>query len=195
MARLAIARRPIRDMIYASRGGTSPPAPRSDVNLTLQTTMANRRHIRFLDREVETRNTVNSKANEAAAKLRPLFESHIGTKVTKVDSTFTAAFKKELDAVLSEVKLTGFRFHVTASAYSVSFEIDKTYPDGEYSCQYVKQYFSVAFLRDQCVESLPELPSFRTDYSVGDVEQAMAQIKELEQKIADLESSIRPFVR
>lgn len=157
--------------------------------------MANFRAILDLDKEVETRNTVNAKANEVAEALRGLLESSIGKKVVKASGAFTAAFKKELDSAISSIDLNGFRWYFQPTSCTLWFKIDKTYDigDGVCQCQYVKKEIYLGGIRSQTLENVESRSAARTDYTAGEVLEAGLLIQEYEERINRLKSSIREF--
>lgn len=155
--------------------------------------MANFRTILDLDKEVETRNTVNAKANEVAEALHNLLQLSIGKKVVKANGAFTAAFKKELDNAIGNVDLNGFHWYFQSTSYTLWFNIDKTYDIGNGVCQYVKKEIYLGGIRSQTLESVESRSAARTNYTVSEVIEAGLLIQEYKEKISELESSIREF--
>lgn len=155
--------------------------------------MANFRTILDLDKEVETRNTVNAKANEVAEALHNLLQLSIGKKVVKANGAFTAAFKKELDNAIGNVDLNGFRWYFQPTGYALWFNIDKTYDIGNGVCQYVKKEVYLGKIRDQALESVESKSAACTNYTVGQVVEAGLLIQEYKEKICRLKASIYEF--
>lgn len=179
----------------AGGGGclTTGPLPPQSYNPAI---MANFRAILDLDKEVETRNTVNAKANEVAEALHNLLQLSIGKKVVKANGAFTAAFKKELDNAVGSIDLSGFRWYFQlqrTTSYTLWFNIDKTYDIGNGACQYIKKEIYLGGIRDQALESVESKSTAYTSYTVSQVIEAGLLIQEYEKKICRLKASIYEF--
>lgn len=188
-----VACKPAAAVILLGQAGGGMPHPWRSPQPYNPATMANFRAILDLDKEVETRNIVNAKANEVAEALQNLLQLSIGKKVVKANGDFTAAFKKGLDDAISGVDLSGFRLCLKPLIYSLWLNIDSTYDIGDGVCQYVKQAVYLGGIRDQTLESVESEFAARTNYTVSEVIEAGLLIQEYKEKISELESSIREF--
>lgn len=151
-----------------------------------------------LQRKVDTRNKVNTKANELQAEFTKLLQPFVGKKVIKVTpyTTWTKQVAKALDAVTFGPDFA-FRLVYNFCSYSVYAEIDTTYRIDEHSVNYVKQEFCVCRLDGNCdgvtLTSLPDLANFRTDYTAEEVIEKRAKLAELQAELRAVESDLREF--
>lgn len=160
-----------------------------------------------LQREVDTRNKVNAKANELQAEFTKLLLPFVGKKVIKVTPyrQWTKQVSKLLCEQTSVAEFAGpwngsFRLSWNFYDYTVYAIIDTSYQVTDSpGCpvEYVKQEFAVCRLDGNCdgtsITGLPDSANFRTDYTLGEVVQKMTELSELEVKVADIKSELREF--
>lgn len=160
--------------------------------------------LQLLARKVATRNLVNAKANELQLEFRKVLEPFIGKKVIK--ATPCRSWTKQLaQAVCEQTSVRDFAGPIEGSfrlvwnfgVYSVYAEIDTIYRIDEVSVNYVKKEFCVCWLDGNCdrtvLTSLPDLVSFRTDYTVEEIVERRAKLTELQAKVRAVESELAEF--
>ena len=151
----------------------------------------------FLDSEVATRNKVNTKANELSKALIDLFASFEGKKVVKSSphKSLAAQINKRTDEIQKQAAEEDFRFFFRIAHGSISVELDTTYRRGDTGVKYVRQHFFLAsYTEDSGLMIKTYNPAcLRDDYTVEEIREKRAQIRELETALSELNSSIREF--
>jgi len=161
----------------------------------------------LLQRKVDTRNKVNTKANELQAEFAKLLQPFVGKKVIKVAPY--RQWTKQVSALLCELTSVAefagprngsFRLSWNFYDYTVYAAIDTSYQVTDSpGCpvEYVKQEFAVCRLDGNCdgtsLTGLPDLANFCTDYTLDEVVQKMTELSELEAKVSDIKSELREF--
>ena len=152
-----------------------------------------------LFRHVSTRNAVNVMANELRLHFADVLDPFIDKKVIKVTpyAYWTVKVKKELEQIEKWMEDQKFRLSYTFTDYYVWADLDKTYQVGEHSVDYVKQQFQICKLRDFVIlESCRfDCDKFRTDYTPEEVTQTRKKIRDLENQVSELKSTISEFRR
>lgn len=149
-----------------------------------------------LARQVATRNAVNVMANELRLHFREVLSRHVGKKVLKVTPyrTWTAKVKEELLHIEEWMEEQNFRMRYELSCSSIWVEIDKTYPVGEHTVNYVKQIITIGKVEDCVLVSCDiKCEPYRTNYTVEEVKETRKKIAELDREISALKSSIHEF--
>lgn len=138
--------------------------------------------------------------NEVNAMAKPLFKTcvkwlkpFIGKKVINLNGSLSKKVNDCKPEFQKEDKR--FRWLLNVNRYSVYVELDlcKNYP-GSYGCHYAKQSFYLAKVEDGILLEIDEtIPDFKTDYSTIEIQEKHAELKELRQKVRELEFFIQPF--
>jgi hypothetical protein len=169
-----------------------------------------------LQREVDTRNKVNAKANELQAEFTKLLLPFVGKKVIK--TTPYRQWTKQVGKLLygppchasrreqtSVAEFAGpwngsFRLSWEFYSYNVWAAIDTTYrltDSPESPVEYVKRDFAVCELDGSCdgtsITRLPDPANFRTDYTLEEVVHKMTELSELEAKVNEAKSQLLEF--
>lgn len=158
-----------------------------------------------LQREVDTRNKVNAKANELQAEFTKLLLPFVGKKVIK--TTPYRQWTKQVGNLLSEqtsvAEFAGpwngsFRLSWEFYGYTVWAAIDTTCrltDSPESPVEYVKRDFAVCELGcdGTSITRLPDPTNFRTDYTLEEVIHKMTELSELEAKVNEVKSQLLEF--
>ena len=127
-----------------------------------------------------------------------LLTPRMGCKVRKISGH--GGWIKEIDlalkAIYAEHRESWKRFYLSCSDWGgISFELDRSYPVGEFGYNYVKQYGGVGRTNSNGV--LTDLCSpldLRTDYTLEWVEDQLALIKKLDAELYSVKNSISDFI-
>lgn len=138
-------------------------------------------------------------ANELRLHFKNVLTPLVGQKIVKVTpyKSWTVKAKKELQSIEKWMEEQKFRLSYTITDYRIWVDLDKTYNVSESSVNYVKQEFTICELSNQVILESCDLDceKFRVDYTVEEVTETRKKIRDVENQLHELKSSIREFSR
>lgn len=152
-----------------------------------------------LARHVSTRNQVNVMANELRVHFVKILKPYIGKKVVKVAPYryWIVKVDAEMQKLQNWMNEQGFRLTFTIGHSCIFANLKKTYKVSEHGVAYVNQEFTIALIRDVVLEDCEKFieDKFRIDYTTEEVVETRKKIRNLENQLSELKSSIREFTR
>lgn len=159
---------------------------------------------RIKQHDIDARNKLNAMADCVEPVLIAALASLTEKKVWKVSGHggLTAAAKRAVDDLAASFGLTheaGWRLVITSPVTSITAELTYRYETGESACAYATEAFRIG-RRDDCgilteSEANVAYPCGRPQYTVHQVETALARAYELESQARDLRRSVACFTR
>lgn len=152
----------------------------------------------LLQRQVDTRNKVNRKANELRAEFVRVLEPFVGKKVIK-EKPYRSWTKRVAEAI--EVLTSGASYmegcHLVFDCYNYNVwaSLKCTYPVSEYGVEYVTREFVVCTLDNDLLQGFPLVEPARTDYTVDEVTIKFVELEKLKDRVAKVKSQLREFIK
>jgi hypothetical protein len=159
-------------------------------------------YINKLKLEVAVRNVVNTKLNEAGAKLKLVFDEFGSQKIQVADCRLTKKHQEIADRVLRDCGLffdeeshsynEGFKFYLKSSDYNLFLDIEKSY---EFAGRWSRVGGSVYFgsVQNKFLKVGQGLHILRTDYDVESIIEDMMEVDRLTQEAESIKSRIFQF--
>lgn len=154
--------------------------------------------------DIDARNKLNAMADCFEPALISALASLAERKVWKVSGYggLTVAAKKVVDDLAASFGLThefGWRLVITSPVTSLTAELTYRYETGETGCAYATEAFRIGRRDDSGILTEPEAevtyPAGRPQFTVHEVETALARAFELETQARDLRRSVSCFTR
>ena len=146
-------------------------------------------------KEIDTRNALNAAVMDAHDKFKAIFAPYIGKKIRKIEPEFTRKIKDEIAPICEELRKNGFRIWFKFAEHTIYCEMDKTFPWGGFSVEYVKKSFCLCTLAADSLKEFGNRPILRADYTLEEVKAGEEKIRSFEMELAKAKDAIADFLR